>query len=87
MSYSTKQQQAVLQCLEQGVKSPHRSGPGRTTAAQRKCPWDWPRYTGSWKNWKQAGRIHKIRTEEGAFYQICSSRTANGHRDCFLLQL
>ncbi|WP_295582776.1 Fur family transcriptional regulator [uncultured Oscillibacter sp.] len=85
MSYSTKQQQAVLQCLER------RGGESLTAAAlaeelrQSGSPVGLATVYRQLEKLEQAGRIHKINTEEGAFYQFCPHRPQPG-RDCFLLR-
>ena len=84
MPYSTKQQQAVLAAWSSG---------GRNCSPPR----IWRRICGGGlpvglatvyrqlEKLEQAGRVHKVNTEEGAFYQFCS-HDANGHRDCFFAQ-
>ena len=85
MPYSTKQQQAVLRCLEA------RQGESLTAADLAEDL----RHAGSpvglatiyrqLEKLEAAGRVHKVNTEEGAFYQFCS-HDSGSHRDCFLLK-
>lgn len=85
MSYSTKQQQAVLHCLEQ------RSGEPLTAAALTEdlrrsgSPVGLATVYRQLEKLEQLGRVHKVNTEEGAFYQYCPHQ-AGGRRDCFLLR-
>ena len=64
------------------MKSPSAQRPWQNSCGTAEIPWDWPRQL---EKLEQAGQIHKIRTEEGAFYQICPHRAAQG-RECFLLR-
>ena len=85
MPYSTKQQQAVLRCLEA------RQGESLTAADLAEDL----RHAGSpvglatiyrqLEKLEAAGRVHKVNTEEGAFYQFCG-HDGSDHRDCFLLK-
>ena len=71
MSYSTKQQQAVLQCLAE------RGGECLTAAAltaqlrQSGSPVGLATVYRQLEKREQAGLVHKVHTEEGAFYQYC----------------
>lgn len=84
VTYMTRQQQAVLQCIADChggcataadlAERLHRQGQtvGLTTVyrqLERLC---------------QQGRIHKVLTDEGAYYQYCDAH-AHG-RDCFMLK-
>ena len=85
MSYSTKQQQAVLQCLAE------RGGECLTAAAltaqlrQSGSPVGLATVYRQLEKLEQAGLVHKVHTEEGAFYQYCPLQDRE-HRDCFLLR-
>lgn len=84
MAYSTKQQQAVLCCLE--------SRPGESMTAvtmaeelrRRGCPVGLATIYRQLDKLERLGRIHKVNTEEGAVYQYCSHTAPQ--RDCFLLK-
>ncbi len=85
MPYTTKQQQAVLRCLEQ------RRGESLTAADLAEdlrlagCPVGLATIYRQLEKLEAAGRVHKINTEEGALYQFCGL-DGQGHRDCFLLK-
>lgn len=84
MAYTTKQQQAVLDCLEQ------RGSEAVTAAVLAEDLRRRGRAVGLATIYRQlekleaAGRVHKVNTEEGAFYQYCPHGDA--HQDCFLLR-
>ena len=83
MAYSTKQQQAVLRCLEA------RQGESLTAADLAEDL----RHAGSpvglatiyrqLEKLEASGRIHKVTTEEGAYFQYCDASEGQG---CLLLQ-
>ena len=83
MAYMTRQQQAVLKCIE--------SCPGgRATAMDlMQMLRQEGRTVGLSTVYRQLeklvaqGKVHKLLTEEGACYQYCDKTV---HRDCFLLQ-
>ena len=83
MAYMTRQQQAVLKCIE--------SCPGgRATAMDLMQMLRQEGQTvGRSTVYRQLeklvaqGKVHKLLTEEGACYQYCDKTV---HRDCFLLQ-
>lgn len=84
MPYQTKQYQAVLRCLEQ------RSGEALTAADLAEelrtsgSPVGLATIYRQLEKLEQAGRIHKVATEEGAFYQYCPHPPED--HDCFLLR-
>ena len=83
MAYMTRQQQAVLKCIE--------SCPGgRATAMDLMQMLRQEGQTVGLRTvYRQLeklvaqGKVHKLLTEEGACYQYCDKTV---HRDCFLLQ-
>ena len=85
MAYSTKQQQAVLRCLEA------RQGESLTAAdlaedlRREGCPVGLATIYRQLEKLEGAGRVHKVNTGEGAFYQFCG-HDGSDHRDCFLLK-
>ena len=84
MSYITKQQQAVLHCLERRdqealtaaelAEELHRAGESVGLATIYR----------QLEKLEQAGRIHKISTAEGACYQFCPHGGCD--QDCLLLR-
>lgn len=83
MSYMTRQQQAVLSCMENApggcataaevAELLHRQGqPVGLTTVYRQL-----------ERLAAEGLVHKIVTDEGACWQYCDS---HAHRDCFLLK-
>ena len=84
MSYITKQQQAVLHCLEQRAEEAltaaelsedlHKAGESVGLATIYR----------QLERLEQAGRIHKIRTADGACYQFCPH--GGEDQDCLLLR-
>lgn len=85
MSYSTKQQQAVLRCLEQRQDETLTAADLAEDLRQEGCPVGLATIYRQLEKLEQAGTVHKVSTEEGAFYQYCN-HDAHGHRDCFLLK-
>ena len=85
MPYHTKQQQAILDCLSR------RGGAVLSAAALSEELRDQGSPVGLATIYRQlerleaAGVVHKINTEDGAFYQYCG-RENHDHRDCFLLR-
>ena len=83
MAYMTRQQQAVLKCIE--------SCPGGRATAMDLMPMlrQEGQTVGLSTVYRQLeklvaqGKVHKLLTEEGACYQYCDKTV---HRDCFLLQ-
>ena len=82
-TYMTRQQRAVLECVE-------RAGHGCSTAAELTEQLHQQGHAvGLTTVYRQLeklaaqGLVHKIITDEGAFYQYCDHRK---HRDCFLLK-
>lgn len=84
MPYHTKQHQAVLRCLEQ------RPGEALTAAELAEelrgagSPVGLATIYRQLEKLEQAGRIHKVSTEEGAFYQYCPHPSQT--HGCFLLR-
>nr|WP_325297996.1 transcriptional repressor [uncultured Dysosmobacter sp.] len=84
MPYATKQRQAVFHCLEQ------RAGEALTAAELSEelrragSPVGLATIYRQLEKLEQSGRIHKVATEEGAFYQYCP-HPAEDH-GCFLLR-
>lgn len=83
MPYSTKQQQAVLRCLEER-RGPASANELAEALREAGCPVGLATIYRQLEKLERAGCIHKVNTEEGAFYQYCDH--ADGDRDCFLLR-
>jgi Fur family ferric uptake transcriptional regulator len=84
MPYTTKQRQAVLQCLERGDASVT-AGELAEDLRAAGCPVGLATIYRQLERLEAAGVVHKINTEDGAFYQYCG-RENHDHRDCFLLR-
>ena len=85
MSYITKQQQAVLRCLEERGEEPLTAAALAEDLRQSGSPVGLATVYRQLERLEQAGMIHKINTEEGALYQFCG-HDIQDHRDCFLLK-
>ena len=85
MAYTTKQRQAVLRCLERRGDAPVTAGELAEDLRSQGCPVGLATIYRQLERLEAAGVVHKINTEDGAFYQYCG-RTEHDHRDCFLLR-
>ena len=85
MSYSTKQHQAVLRCLESRREEALTAAELAEELRKSGSPVGLATIYRQLEKLASAGRVHKINTEDGAFYQYCGHE-AGTHRDCFLLQ-
>ena len=86
MAYSTKQQQAVLHCLERRGEEPLTAAALAEELRAGGSPVGLATVYRQLEKLEQAGMVHKINTEEGAFYQYCPHQTDGHHHDCFLLR-
>ncbi len=84
MSYITKQQQAVLHCLEQRAQEALTAAELAEDLRQAGESVGLATIYRQLDRLEQAGRIHKIRTAEGACYQYCPH--AGDGQDCILLR-
>ena len=84
MPYNTKQQQAVLRCLEVRQTVSVTAAELAEDLRRSGCPVGLATIYRQLEKMERQGRIHKVNTEEGAFYQYCDQSLA--HRDCFLLK-
>lgn len=82
MTYTTKQQQAVLRCLE-GHAAPMSAADLAEALRTEGSPVGLATIYRQLDKLEQQGRIHRVSTEGGAVYQYCSQ---DGHGDCFLLK-
>ena len=85
MPYTTKQRQAVLQCLERRGDASVTAGELAEDLRAAGCPVGLATIYRQLERLEAAGVVHKIHTEDGAFYQYCG-RENHDHRDCFLLR-
>ena len=85
MPYTTKQRQAVLQCLERRGDTSVTAGELAEDLRAAGCPVGLATIYRQLERLEAAGVVHKINTEDGAFYQYCG-RENHDHRDCFLLR-
>ena len=84
MPYSTKQQQAILSCLARRRQELISVGELAAELRQSGCPVGLATIYRQLEKLEQSGLIHKVNTEDGAFYQYCDHPA--GDRDCFLLK-
>lgn len=84
MPYHTKQHQAVLRCLEQRAEEALTAADLAEALRTSGSPVGLATIYRQLEKLEQAGRIHKISTEEGAFYQYCPHPPES--HGCFLLR-
>jgi len=84
MTYSTKQHQAILRCLEQRPEEALTAADLAEDLRRSGSPVGLATIYRQLEKLEIAGRIHKVHTEEGAFFQYCP-RTEE-HHNCFLLR-
>lgn len=84
MPYHTKQQQAVLRCLEARREESVTAAELSEDLRKAGSPVGIATIYRQLEKLEQSGRIHKVNTEAGAFYQYCDC--AGSDRDCFLLK-
>jgi Fur family ferric uptake transcriptional regulator len=84
MAYSTRQQQAVLQCLARRGRELISVNELAEELRAAGCPVGLATIYRQLERLEAAGHIHKVSTEEGAFYQYCDHE--DGNRACFLLR-
>ena len=85
MSYITNQQQAVLRCLEARGETPLTAAALAEDLRQEGTPVGLATVYRQLERLAQSGMVHKVNTEEGAFYQYCPHR-GEQHHDCILLR-
>ena len=85
MAYSTKQQQAVHHCLETRGEAPLTAAALAEELRQNGSPVGLATVYRQLERLAQSGMVHKINTEEGAFYQYCPHQ-AEARHSCFLLR-
>lgn len=84
MVYTTKQQQAVLHCLEQRPEEALTATDLAADLRQAGHPVGLATIYRQLEKLEAAGRIHRVHTEEGSFFQYCP-HPESGH-PCFLLR-
>ena len=85
MPYTTKQRQAILRCLERRGDASITAGELAEDLRSEGCPVGLATIYRQLERLEAAGVVHKVNTEDGAFYQYCG-RDDHQHRDCFLLK-
>ena len=84
MPYSTKQQQAVLRCLESRESEALSAQELAEELRREGFSVGLATIYRQLERLEEAGVVHKVNTESGAFYLYCSH--GEGRRDCFLLK-
>lgn len=84
MAYQTKQQQAVLQCLQARAEECLTAADLSEDLRQTGHTIGLATVYRQLDKLTQQGLVHKVATEEGALYQYCPQ--AGHHHDCFLLR-
>ncbi len=84
MPYNTKQQQAILACLAARKQELLTAGELNEALRQSGNPVGLATIYRQLEKLVQNGQVHKIPTDEGAFYQYCDP--CHDRRDCFLLK-
>ena len=83
MSYSTKQHQAVLRCLEQRAEEALTAADLAEDLRRAGCPVGLATIYRQLERLEKQGLVHKLVTDEGACWQYCD---CHAHRDCILLK-
>lgn len=84
MPYTTKQHQAILNCLSRRAEEALTAADLAEELRRAGSPVGLATIYRHLEKLEKLGRVHKVSTEEGAFYQYCT-HPAEG-RDCFLLR-
>lgn len=86
MPYSTKQQQAILSCLEARRDEPISAAD--LAAELRACgqPVGLATVYRQMEKLEAAGRVHRVNTGEGAYFQYCTHPQGKERQDCLLLK-
>ncbi len=82
-TYSTKQQQAVLRCIETHAKQCVSAAELSELLREQGSPIGVATVYRQLEKLEKQGRLHKVVTEEGACYHLCTQETPH---DCFLLK-
>ena len=84
MTYTTRQYQAVLRCLERRPEAALTAADLAEALRAEEQPVGLATIYRQLEKLEGAGRVHRIHTEEGSFYQYCP-HGSDGH-NCFLLR-
>lgn len=84
MPYTTKQQQAILRCLEARPQQAMTAVELAESLRASGSPVGLATVYRRLDRLAEAGRVHRVQTEEGAVYQYCPEGGAG--RGCFLLR-
>ena len=84
-SYTTKQRQAVLRCLELHSSQSLTAAALAEELRRSGTPVGLATVYRQLERLEQDSCVHKVNTEEGAFYQFCPLG-GGSHGDCFLLR-
>ena len=85
MTYTTRQYQAVLRCLERRPEAALTAADLAEALRAEEQPVGLATIYRQLEKLCAAGQVHKISTAEGAFYRLCDHADQD-HRDCFLLK-
>ena len=85
MTYTTKQYQAVLHCLEQRPEAALTAADLADALRQEDKPVGLATIYRQLEKLEKAGRIHKVATSDGAVYQYCPHQD-EAHPGCLLLR-
>ena len=85
MPYCTKQHQALLECLARRQGECLSAGELGEELRRSGCPIGLATIYRQLEKLEAQGCVHKVNTEEGAFYRYCD-RDESADRDCFLLK-
>ncbi len=84
MSYNTKQQQAILRCLQQRPEQAFTAADLSVVLRRQGCAVGLATVYRQLDRLEQMGCVHKVATEEGALYQYCPHQESR--QACFLLR-
>ena len=84
MSYTTKQYQAILHCLEHRQAEAFSAADLAEELRKAACPVGLATIYRQLEKLEASGRLHKVTTQEGALYQYCPHPAAE--HGCFLLR-
>lgn len=86
MAYITKQQQAVLHCLEARAEDTLTANELAEELRRAGNPVGLATIYRQLEKLERSGSVHKVTTEEGAVYQYCPHSHDEAHPSCFLLR-
>lgn len=86
MAYTTKQQQAILDCLKRQSKEPLSATDLSAQLRTEGRPVGLATIYRQLEKLESAGFVHKVNTEEGAYFQYCNHVSGEGRQECLLLK-